>query len=430
MKPIRLKHSYRRRRSRRGCLPLLALCGLLAGAALTRVQPPSTAAAVVPPAVSATPLPTTVTPTAAPAPTGLPTPNAASRYPQLIQALQAGRIEDAIAVLQAIPNPQPEDVKPLSMGVRLMLDHLYVVDATDFQMPTVKAKMDAALDLADRAIQADPQAADGWAAKALALNWAYRSDEVFATIGYALYLSPNSPTVQAVQAEIEVERRHYDAARALLDAVIGSAQHNLSALARAYYVRGNMEQILGHAQAAIDAYEAAWAISAMPYDASDPWRVVPPGYILYQLGPLYLFQDKSDLALKEYTAALAVDRQDAFLYYLRGRVYRFNGQRAEAEAEFRRCVLMDARQWRCWRNLGQLAYEGGQWAAAVQAIQPIVDDNSQISDDYYYLGAAAIELNQCGKARPLLEHGLERVQTATGSPHWTADDFTAALRRC
>jgi tetratricopeptide (TPR) repeat protein len=247
-------------------------------------------------------------------------------------------------------------------------------------------------------------------------------------------LNPSLPTVLAVEAEIDVERRLYDEAQALLDKAIASAQAanppSHAAMARAYYVRGNIEQILGHADAAVTAYEAAWTISASPYDVNDPWMVVPPGYILYQLGPIYMFQGKSDLALQRYTAALSVDHQDAFLYYLRGRVYRRAGDLTRAATEFEKCIDMDALQWRCWRNQGQMAYEIAHWQDALYFFEPIVHDNSQISDDYYFLGAAAVELDLCAQAIPYLQRGLDLLQTATGKPSWTASEFTAALQRC
>jgi tetratricopeptide (TPR) repeat protein len=361
-------------------------------------------------------------------------PDNVRRYPGLIDALQKGHIETAITIIQGIENPQADDIKMLAMGVRLMLDHLYVIDATDFQMPTVRAKMDAALLVADRAIAVNPESPDAWAAKALALNWAYRNDEALSAITYAHSLDPNHPGVLAVAAEINVERGLYPEAQALLDEAIAQAQSanppNRSALARAYYVRGNIEQILGHADLAIQAYESAWAISASPYDINDPWMVVPPGYILYQLGPIYLFQGKGDLALQQYTEALSVDKQDAFLYYLRGRVYRYDGDLVSAAAAFQTCIDMDAQQWRCWRNLGQMAYENARWQDTLRSFQPIIGDNSQISDDYYYWGTAAIEMNLCNRAVPYLQRGLDLVQIATGKPQWTAPQFTDALDRC
>ena len=97
-----------------------------------------------------------------------------STHTALIAALQQGSIDSAIQLIKTITKPQPDDLQPLSMGVRLMLDHLYIVDASDLTMPSVKAKMDEALHTAELAILADPAALDGWCAKALALNWAYR----------------------------------------------------------------------------------------------------------------------------------------------------------------------------------------------------------------------------------------------------------------
>ncbi len=351
-----------------------------------------------------------------------------------IEALKQGNIETAISLLSAIHDPQADDVKPLSMTVRVMLDHLYVVDVTDFQMPSIKAKMDAALHTADLAIQANPNAPDGWAMKALALNWAFRSDEAQTIAVNARQLAPNNATTIAVQAEIATQLREYDEGLSLVkDAMLqakSSTPVNKGALARAYYIKGNIEQILGQADAAIQDYEAAWKISAEPYDPADPWAVIPPGYILYQLGPIYLFENKTDIALQEYTAALAIDRQDPFLYYLRGRVYRFLGNRSDAQVEFQKCLDMEARQWRCMRNLGQMAHEDSDWADAIRFLQPVIAENSQISDDYYYLGSAYLNAHRCQDAIPVTRQGMTLLAAATGKPYWNQGHFNAVLSAC
>jgi hypothetical protein len=91
-----------------------------------------------------------------------------THHEAIIAALQDGRIRDAYQLLESIETPTADDLLPLSMGVRLMLDHLYLVDATDLEMPSMRAQMDRALALADKAIAADRGAAEGWGAKALA----------------------------------------------------------------------------------------------------------------------------------------------------------------------------------------------------------------------------------------------------------------------
>src|SRR5258706_9852403 len=128
-------------------------------------------------------------------------------------------------------------------------------------------------------------------------------------------LAPGNPAALAVQAEIYAEQHRWVEAQGLIDQALLAAQEirpiNRSALARADYVRGNIEQILGHADKAIAAYEAAMRISTAKYDPADPWMVVPPGYILYQLGPMLMFQGKGDEALQRYSEALEVDKQDS-----------------------------------------------------------------------------------------------------------------------
>ena len=357
-----------------------------------------------------------------------------STHTALIAALQQGSIDSAIQLIKTITKPQPDDLQPLSMGVRLMLDHLYIVDVSDLTMPSVKAKMDEALHTAELAILADPAALDGWCAKALALNWAYRSQEALSLIVSIRLKYPDSPTPMVVQAEIETDLRQYAEAQNLLDQAVMLIEKktpiNKALRARAFYISGNIEQILGHTDQAIAAYEAAWAIASAPYDPSDPWMVVPPGYILYQLGPMYLFKNQAAAALERYTQAMKIDKQDPFLYYLRGRVYRYNGRTQEAIAEFQACSAMAAQQWRCARNLGQIAFTQSDWNNVVHFFQPIISDNSQISDDYYFLGMAYAKLSKCKIAVPIIQKGAVLVKQATGHPYWNDTNFATLAKLC
>lgn len=350
----------------------------------------------------------------------------------IIAALREGRVRDAYQLLESIETPRADDLLPLSMGVRLMLDHLYLVDATDLEMPSLRAQMDRALSLADKAIAADRGAAEGWGVKALALNWAYRSQEALTLVRSARAQHPDDAGLMVVEAEVLAQMADYSAASVLLDEAIAllRADSGKAAVARAFYVRGNIAQILGQREQAITAYEAAWNISRQPYDETRPWNVVPPGYILYQLGPIYLFEGRAADALDVYTVALSIDRQDAFLFYLRGRVYRFQGQLDGAAAEFGLCLDAEPQQWRCMRNLGQMAYERGDWQATIQWFAPVVSANSQISDDHYYLAAAYRAIGRCTLMQSIWESGWSLLQTATGQPYWNTEAFLSIREGC
>lgn len=351
-----------------------------------------------------------------------------------MDALEAGLIQTAIDLIGTIKDPAPADVGLLSLRVRLMLDHLYTIDATDFEMPSLKRRIDEALATADLAIHANPNAQDGWVIKALALDEAYRSEEALLLIQHARDIDSNSPVAMAIAAQIYASLARYADANKLIDAVIPLAQAssplNRRALARAYYVKGNIEQILGHADESIRAYESAWAISAMKYDRSDPWDVVPPGYIIYQLGPIYLFKGKAALALQRYAESMNIDKEDPFLYYLRGRAYRYLGDPADAETEFAKCTAMDSQQTRCLRNLGQIAYDGQNWAGAIRYFQPIIAENSQISDDYYYLASAFTHAGLCDRATPLISRGVSLEAASSGKPHWRSADYAELVKGC
>jgi tetratricopeptide (TPR) repeat protein len=306
------------------------------------------------------------------------------------------------------------------------------VDATDLEMPSMRAQMDRALALADKAIAADRGAAEGWGAKALALNWAYRSHEALTLVRSTRAQHPDDAGLMVVEAEVLAQIADYAGASILLDEAIDilRADSGKAAVARAYYVRGNIAQILGQREQAIAAYEAAWDISRQPYDELHPWNVVPPGYILYQLGPIYLFQGRAADALDIYTAALNIDRQDAFLFYLRGRIYRFQGQLDEAAAEFRLCLDAEPQQWRCMRNLGQMAFERGDWQATIQWFAPLISANSQISDDHYYLVAAYRAIGRCTGIQPVWDRGWSLLQNATGQPYWNTEAFLSIREGC
>jgi len=367
--------------------------------------------------------------------TAIPTGDGDSSHDQAIKdALSKGKIGTAIQIIRSISSPVPNDIKPISMGVRLMLDHLYIIDATDFQMSSINAKMADAIQLADLAIAANPDLPDGWCAKALALNWAYRSQDALSLILYTKDKWPNDPTTMVVQAEIETDLHEYSTASDLLDQAIKlidmTSPINEALLARVFYIRGNLDQDLGHSDRAIIDYRAAWDISRRPYNPADPWMVVPPGYILYQLGPIYLFKNQVTIAEQLYKEALNIDHQDPFLYYLSGRADRYSGHLEDAVAEFRQCLTMDQQQWRCARNLGQIAFTKSDWRSAVRFIQPIIDDNSQISDDYYYVAMAYARLHECNSIASLIQHGETLLAHATGHPSWNQQDFSKIATIC
>lgn len=66
----------------------------------------------------------------------------------------------------------------------------------------------------------------------------------------------------------------------------------------------------------------------------------------------------------------------------------------------------------------------------IHFIQPIVNDNSQVSDDYYYLGMSEAKLNQCRVGAPIIQQGERLLKQATGHPYWSLTDFAELSTLC
>jgi len=351
----------------------------------------------------------------------------------LIQALQAGKVETAMDALQALTDLEPNNAQLFSMQSMFIIDHVYTTGESDLKMPAVKARLDMALQYAEQAIDANPEIADGWIAKAIALNQLYRSQEALPYVLRAKDIDNKNAMMMAVLGETYHDLHKYKEATDSLDVAIKAAQTQVplsrSALAYAYYWRGIVAADAGEGtDAAIKYLELAWNTANQKYSPANMLDFVPPGYIVASLGSFYVFKNQTDLALKRYTDALQIDQQDPYLYYLRGRVYLNGGRTPDAIKEFQSCTDLDPKQVRCLRNLGMQAYVALNWQNAIKYLSIVAEQKSQIANDYYLLGSAYDKFNhQCDAAVPILQQGYNLADDKAAP---TRADFAELLNTC
>jgi tetratricopeptide (TPR) repeat protein len=366
-------------------------------------------------------------------PSPTPTVAGATLKVNLSSAFTTGKVETAIETLKAIGSQEPNNAVVFSVQARLIIDHIYTGDASELKMPPIKAQFDQALTAADYAIDANPEVADGWIAKAYVLDAMYQPQ---AALPYALHakdIDDKNPLMLAVLAQVYDDLKRYKSATSTADAAIDAAKAQVpvsrTALAHAYYVRAIVAfDALEGSPTALKYLEAAWNVVIQKYTPDNPYDFVPPGYIVSVLGRQYQSDGKGDMALKRYTDAIGIDQEDPYLYYLRGRIYVNLGQFNEATKEFDNCVELDSHQSRCLRNLGILAYNDNNWYNAIKYLQTVADDSSQVANDYYLLGSAYDKAqHQCDKAVPVLQAGYVLANDTDRPTH---TDFEAVLNTC
>jgi len=321
--------------------------------------------------------------------------------------LQGGNVQNALDSLEQITTEQPNNVQLYTMMAQIMILRIYVVDKSELDIPSIKTKLAAADQAAQAAINANPEVPDGWITEAMVLDYSFKPQEALPYAFRANEIDSKNPMVMTMLAEIYNDLGKTDQAAVLIDQAIDAAKAatpiNQAALAHAYYVKASIDPTNNTKY-----LEAALNVAlSFKYDPADPGDYVPIGYIVSSLHNIYVSTSRFDTAIKDETNAVNLDKQDPYLYYLLGRADLGIGHNADAEKEFQKCTDLDANYIKCLRNLGRLAAQTGNWVAVIKDLQPIIDQKSNLSDDYLNLGTAYISGgNQCDKAVPVLQAGL------------------------
>ncbi len=331
-------------------------------------------------------------------------------------AFQVGDINAAITLLKGFTaEVAPNDVTLHSLLAQLIVLRAYGGDPV---------KLDDARTAAQRAINANPEAADGWVTTALVLDWSSKPQEALPYALRAKDLDDKSLMVQAVLAEIYHDLQKDDLATKLIDDAIKVAKSdpkvNKAALSHAYYVKGLIVSNTDGKEA-IAQYENAWRTAI----SDPPDMTIAAGYIVQPVSAYYRNNQQADKAITMLTKAIERDKNDPLLQLELGRSYVNKGDYDKGRTYVETCLDVSPNEIKCLRWLGLFAYQNQNYNKSIDYMQKIIAVDPKNAEAYLILGRDYGALNQCSTAVTNLQTGLPFATDAK-----MRADFEEALRAC
>ncbi|MEP7285105.1 MAG: hypothetical protein ABI947_04975 [Chloroflexota bacterium] len=336
---------------------------------------------------------------------------------ELQDAFQAGRVNKAIDILRAVGDAAPNEVSVHSLVTTMLTLRSY---------GTNKPMLDEAVKAAQQAINANPEAPNGWISMALVLDWDGKPQEALSYAMRAKDFNDKDPMVLAVMAEIYQDLQKSDLATKMVDDAIAIAKVaqpiDRLALSHAYYVKALIVSATNGQDAVAD-YERAWR--AATSDPPDP--AIPAGYIAQYLAVGYRNALQLDKAVDLLVAAIQRDQDDPILQYQLGSVYFTKGDPNKARTYAEKCRDLDPQQIKCLRLLAILFYRDANWPQALETINKVIALDSKDPNDYLLSGLSSTNLQQCNVAVGVFQTGLTLVEPGDDKMRASLED---ALRAC
>lgn len=345
-------------------------------------------------------------------PTLTPTVPVANLRERFIGYVQAGNIDNAISTLSSLADTAPNDV-----SFHALLARMIILRGDDQD----QTKLDAALQAGLKAINANPEAPDGWIVTALILDKSGKYQEALPYALRARDLDSKNPLMLAVIAEIYNDLRRPDEAEKLVDEALKLARAGqpVDTLALAYgnFVRGVI-LLSSDGREATRAFEEAWRVAI-----SEPG--VPVGFIAQLLWSAYINTGQASRLVDILGQAIERDKDDPVNPYLLGRVYIKSGDVNKARPFIDKCLDLDPEQPKCLQWQAELFFSQQNYLKAAEKTQKLIDQGSEIPRVFILAGLSYTYQNQCSRAVPILQRGVALSE----DPNVRAQ-FEDALRAC
>jgi len=273
---------------------------------------------------------------------------------------------------------------------------------------------DAALEAAQRAIDADPFSADAWAIQAWSLDWSGQPAAALANAIHALELAPSHARARAYLAEIYLSLGQGERGESLLQSLLEEQPDS----AEAYRARGLYQQLLRYD------YDAARQDFQTAYDLARHMN----GYAI-DIAILESNLRNHSTALDYLSDVIESDPRNERALLLLGRgQWSANGNPAQAQRYLQDCVDYNADNLNCTFWLGYMQYRLSQFDAAAQSFTRAIDLGSENPQHYYWAGEVQIVLGNCSRALSYLQPGLQLAQQ--GGYTQFASDIEAVIPQC
>jgi tetratricopeptide (TPR) repeat protein len=325
-----------------------------------------------------------------------------------------GDMEEAIECYREALAGRPNDVE-----LHFRLAHTLIITSNRGED---QQRMQEALAVAERTINANPESSLGWAIKAMALDWTQQYGQALAAAERANELDPTSILTKAILANIYRNLGQPDRAQNTIDEAIETLERqedpDPEVVAQVYRNYGILQASQGNFEEAIEPFQVAY--QAMPTHT----------YIAVELASQVYW------SLQQYTIATDLlesvrdsNPRDPLVLYWLATLYNLQGQADEAKQLLTLCVDSNPEYVPCLSNLGQLQYFSDEYLLSRDNLERATEGGSEDPYDWYLLGRSLYRLQRCNEAIGPLRTGYELIQETT-SPQVDQSDFVTALRDC
>ena len=274
---------------------------------------------------------------------------------------------------------------------------------------------EAALEIAERAINADPYSADAWSIRAWALDWSGKPGEAVSSALHALELDPANSRATAYLAEAYFGLGQIDRAENLASDLLEADPDS----AEAWRASGLIKWL------GSNDYIGAIADFKTAYGIADNLDFVAVDIASIESGLLGNHADALEL-LRQVTES---NPRNAAALHLSGLIYRARlGNPSQALRFLQSCVDYNPDSIACHYELGRAHFALDRRQEALAAFERAISLGSQNPYHHWWAGRVNIDLNNCGRALTYLEPGYRLAQESENAA--LISDYEALLPLC
>lgn len=320
----------------------------------------------------------------APQPTPTATADVMLAQTSCTNAYRAGDLEEAIVQCKILAESAPNDVE-----LHYRITHMLIITSNLGSDPV---RIQEALDFAERAVNADPEAPDGWAIRAMALDWNREYGPALASALHAKALDDTFAPTYAFLGEIYQDLGQYELAMGYLEQALDLDTSGI-AVADTFRNEGLWYSNQGNWEDAIQPYKAA--LQNAPNHT----------YIAIELAYNYMALGELDEAIAVLSAARDRAPTDTSVLFWLANAHWRGGDYENAYGFFQRCLDINPDDVPCLSYLGGLQFSQADYVTASVNLERAIALGSTDPDDYYQLGHAQASLGRCDLAEEPLRQG-------------------------